>query len=75
MARISGAVDAKSEKHGSRVDRDDVFDGVTDGTKSIEADADEKLYEPPDGGLHAWLVAFGGFGNMFCTFGFLNSFG
>ncbi|KAL8733574.1 MAG: hypothetical protein Q9166_001982 [cf. Caloplaca sp. 2 TL-2023] len=30
---------------------------------------------PPDGGLRAWLVVFGGFSALFCTFGYFNSFG
>lgn len=30
---------------------------------------------PPDGGSRAWLVALGAFAAMFCTFGYLNSFG
>ena len=30
---------------------------------------------PPDGGLRAWSVVFGGFSALVCTFGYLNSFG
>lgn len=35
----------------------------------------EKPRPPPDGGRQAWLITAGGFATMFCTFGFLNSFG
>lgn len=29
----------------------------------------------PEGGLRAWSVALGSAGNVFCTFGYVNSFG
>lgn len=38
----------------------------------------EKAAAPPDfpeGGLRAWSVAAGNAGAMFCTFGYINSFG
>jgi len=31
--------------------------------------------QPPDGGLKAWLVVFGGFLCQFCSFGFINALG
>ncbi|KKY25506.1 putative monocarboxylate permease-like protein [Phaeomoniella chlamydospora] len=41
-------------------------------------DMDEKLDDQvtfPDGGTRAWLVAFGNAGVMFCTLGYVNSWG
>ncbi|KDN40766.1 hypothetical protein RSAG8_07941, partial [Rhizoctonia solani AG-8 WAC10335] len=37
--------------------------------------APDKGVEFPDGGLRAWLVAFGGFAITFSTFGFINTWG
>ena len=75
MSHKTEAMNTKVEKDDLRVDRDDERDDVAERTESIELASSEKLSAPPNGGLHAWLVTIGGFGNMFCTFGFLNSFG
>lgn len=47
----------------------------------IRSSGDQEKASPPahmtfpDGGLRAWSVAAGHAGAMFCTFGYINSFG
>lgn len=48
-----------------------------EGALSTQADANETSEEMtfPEGGARAWFVAAGTAGVMFCTLGYVNSFG
>lgn len=52
-------------------------DSLSDGSAQGESEKAGAPAPPafPDGGLRAWSVAAGHAGAMFCTFGYINSFG
>lgn len=51
---------------------------VSADTEKVPSDSSLEKAAPldfPEGGLRAWSVAAGHAGAMFCTFGYINSFG
>ena len=52
---------------------DPIDDRIT--ISDTEKEDPQESFPFPDGGARAWLVALGGGGVMFCTFGYINAFG